>query len=424
MQKKLHTGVGGIPVSELLFMLAWGIYISFYFLWTTYFTLQLDWYGTVIKLVKAGVCVVLLLKLYYDLFVTKAVYRPHNVFAIIAYCLLAAAVLLFGYLKSVFVVFLFIFSAANVSLRRLVRFTMILESALLAVTVSAALIGLITNQVERGDRVRYFLGFDWMTTPVNYFYHIVLMWLALKRGKVRAYEIVIIMVLNVFFFKMTDTRAGFLLITMLLAASVFMNLWKKPLFNTFIMKYGFIISFPLLAVLCILVSAKFDASVGWMNSLNIALSSRLDLGLTGIEKYGFPLFGAQLKYVSYGDIQLGLYDLSEYFFIDCSYLSIMLGYGVIMLALICIGFSAIQYRSVKSNNKYLCLALLFLAIHSMTDPQLFDIVYDPFLLMLATYVNPWSLNKCSDLIGETEQNVKMRSFRIKMKSVTKTTKQN
>ena len=75
--------------------------------------------------------------------------------------------------------------------------------------------------------------------------------------------------------------------------------------------------------------------------------------------------------------------IDTYNYVDCAYLNILINYGVIVLLILCIGFMFIG-KGVKEKNT--CIVIIFLAIHSITDPQLIELMYNPFLLLLGEFL--------------------------------------
>ena len=45
-----------------------------------------------------------------------------------------------------------------------------------------------------------------------------------------------------------------------------------------------------------------------------------------------------------------------------------------------------QKKALEEQKYILCIVLIMLAVHSFSDPQLFDLKYDPFLILIGTAI--------------------------------------
>lgn len=73
-------------------------------------------------------------------------------------------------------------------------------------------------------------------------------------------------------------------------------------------------------------------------------------------------------------------DSKDYFFIDSSYMNIILVYGVISLICVCLIFTYITKISIKKCDYLLPFVIFMIAVNSFVGQQLLDIAYDVFLL--------------------------------------------
>ena len=75
-------------------------------------------------------------------------------------------------------------------------------------------------------------------------------------------------------------------------------------------------------------------------------------------------------------------DTIEYFFLDSSYISILLQYGLIMFVMILILWGIIGLRARKEKDWVLLWILAIIAFQSIMEQHLLDISYNPFLWIL------------------------------------------
>ena len=230
------------------------------------------------------------------------------------------------------------------------------------------------ESIDEG-RHRLFMGFTYITRLPNYFFHILLAWLALRKKKITVVSTIVILLMNYWIDLKTDTRAVYYVVYLLMAVIWLERVWPG-LFRGLVFKYGAIWIMPILAIVAIGITMNYSPSKGWMANLDGILSGRLRLGYRAIQVYGIPIFGRETEWAS------GANQGGNYFYVDSSYVNIMLTFGVAVLVLLIIGFMNLMRNSYEQGEMGMCIAIVFLAIHSATDPQLFDLRHDPFLLLL------------------------------------------
>ena len=233
------------------------------------------------------------------------------------------------------------------------------------------------------DVIREYLGFTYTTYAANYFYHIVIAYFFVKKKPVNLVETIIIIALNTVLFQLTDTQAVFYELFAFLAVLWIIRIFPK-LFKYRIFKVITVWTMPVLAIVIYLMSRLYSPQSSVLSSINQALSGRLSLANEAMQRYGIHPFGHVTEW-STGILGEDRFD--DYFYVDSSYLNIALTFGIVILVLIIIGFMLIG-RQMHDEKKYIaCVALLFLAIHAFTDPQLFEPRYNPIILYLgAAYI--------------------------------------
>ena len=113
--------------------------------------------------------------------------------------------------------------------------------------------------------------------------------------------------------------------------------------------------------------------------LDSILSQRLSFSQKGMEVYGFSIFGQYIPMQGNGgSTETPL----NYFFLDSSYISILLQYGLIMFVMILILWGIIGLRARKEKDWVLLWILAIIAFQSIMEQHLLDISYNPFLWIL------------------------------------------
>jgi len=343
---------------------------------------------------------------YFTLFNTDVLLKYFNSFIIVfllAYFILSykvnknifldgllAVVFIIGYTyfqKSV-LVFIFIIMCRDVP------FSLIVKSFLLAsllgmlfilCTYALSLYPKSSLDLFREDGYyRYLLGYRFPTFLPNYYFHMVLGWVFLRKERIKLIEIISILVINVPIYQLTDTRAVFFLVILTCAAVMALK-YGRVCYSTFILgrTFSFLTkySFVIFAFIAIYFQYTYDSSIYWMASLNSAFSGRLFLGHMGFELYNITPFGNLVEFVT----MLEVTGKNKFFYIDSAYVQLLLVYGVIIFSLILIAYTRIGYEIIKRNDKYFGLVLILLFAHSLTDPQLMSPEFNPFMMCLGYY---------------------------------------
>lgn len=368
-----------ITKSTLLFYISYIIWISMYILKATYFN-ENEILQVVFRLAGIPMYSLLIFKLILD--------NKYSLKTIIASVIFFILLIVSrnSHSRVLLETMLFIYSARNIDFKDIIKVTLFVQVTLMTITVISSLTGIIKNEVwYREDGTgRYALGYTYCTHIANFFYHIVLIYVYLKdKKKFSIFSVLTILVLNKLIYNITDTKAVYYLIIILIIISYLSNYCKinikDNIFNKIVFKYCFALS----AIISIVLSINYNPSNQLYNFLNTSLSGRLRLGNIGYQEYGISLLGQSITWVTGRQGIERAYD-SVYNFVDSSYMNIAINYGIVVLILVCIGYVIIIKKLLEEKNIRGCIALLFLALHSITDPQLLLLQYNPFLLLFGS----------------------------------------
>ncbi len=133
-----------------------------------------------------------------------------------------------------------------------------------------------------------------------------------------------------------------------------------------------LISMPALTMLMYYWSASYKIGNEFLEMIDETITGRLGLGNIGIKEYGITLFGQDIPMVGMG----GSTEVQEdYFFIDSSYLFILLRYGIIFLFIVFIVYGCICYK--HRNDTVLMICITLLAISCFIDHHMMEEAYNP-----------------------------------------------
>lgn len=240
------------------------------------------------------------------------------------------------------------------------------------------------NLFRADGTYRYLLGYRFPTFMPNYFFHLILCWIIIRKSRITFLELCLITFINFILYKYTDTRAVYYLVNLLCLGIILLKYFNLS-YSTFFLGRVFAFltqySFILFSILAIYLHYTYDPNLDWMAHLNTALSGRLELGKRGFDLYGIQLFGSQVEFVT----MLNAENAADFFYIDSAYVQLLLVFGIVIFSLIAIAYTDIGKKIVNRNDKYFALALIFLFLHSITDPQLMSPEFNPLLLCLGYY---------------------------------------
>lgn len=265
--------------------------------------------------------------------------------------------------------------------------------------IAAWFIGIIPSEVRGG---RAYLGFYFATFGPNLFLHMVLAYIASRKKSIKLSIWILIEIVNVWFYKMTDTLAVFIIINIGIILYYVFNSEKvkQVLFEGKVFKRIFEI-FPF-ASAAITILAQYLYIEHYNEPMyvaaNVALSNRPYFGKIAIETYGISLFGQPITWLTGtdGTKVSGM----DYFYVDSSYLQVLVRYGIIMLIVLCVAMMVVQCYGILTRNIYMCLGCLLFLIHCITDPQLLSFRYNPFIIVSIACVGMINSQKKIEKQGE------------------------
>lgn len=275
-----------------------------------------------------------------------------------------------GYL----VYYIYIIVGRDVDYQKIIKAAFVSFSICTFLIVVLSKIGLIEDHVFfEGGRNRHGLGFTWTTYFPNLFMFIVLYYAFLRRESVRLVEILVIFLINIYGFIMTDTKSAFAMVNITIFTLLALKYIKPLRKYRKIYEVILILTPVVLAVFIILFSYYYDSNVVWMERFNRLLSGRLRLGKNGIETFGVSILAKHVV-LEGGD---------NYNYIDSSFVRYIINFGIIFTTLI-IGY--LTYFAKLINEKkdiYMFLIFEVLLIHSTFDPELLSMSFDYFLFVLS-----------------------------------------
>lgn len=393
LTEKYKRWVGNPCNGEMLFFAGFILYIFWKMVRTTMFPYN----ETVFQICLVLSVVILAGKIFlFDIYTVKMLAAAAAM--LLCGLLIAAAS---GYLWP-FIWVLTVVAAKDVPYRKILRVHLLIGIVVVGLAFCASLLGVIENlaypTVDRG--VRYSFGclyttdfaahIFFMLLTVYYLYHKSLRWYhyigtCLAAGLVYWYcnaklDTICILLLAAVFgayhimrwqrgreqIQRLDGEAGDIQPILFKRTRACMRL--KKLFG----KLAFI-SLPAAGFAMYLLTSAYREENEFLEAVNLAITGRLMMGKRGLEQFGLSFFGKNVPMEGMGG---SLKHTKPYFFIDCSYLFILLRYGILFLGIVFVVYGTICYK--RREDTALMLAILLLAVSSAIDQHLLEEAYNPF----------------------------------------------
>lgn len=287
---------------------------------------------------------------------------------------------------------LVLISAVDINSRYFIRYTLLLQSLYLFFVVCFSQIGLLNDYLfgVGSERIRHGLGFSWTTTGPILFFYIILDYIYIRKEKFNLIEVVILQLINVWFYFMTDSRLAFLLSTMALFFFGYQGINKKRWRWLCKFKSLYLLAPFVMLIISIFVFTKYDGGNRVWNLLNSLLSNRLELGKNAIDIYGYSFFGKNIEWIGFSVERPTLNQAIGYNYVDSSYLQLALNYGWIFVLTVLGIYSFAIDKAEIIKDYYLVMIYMFILVFSLTEPRLMNFAFNPFpILAFCKISNPY-----------------------------------
>lgn len=274
---------------------------------------------------------------------------------------------------------------------RNIAWTYVITAATLMVSITIlSVIGIIPDEVVNlaWRSNRHALG---MSYAINYSGHwipIMLVYCYLKNGFMKIWDYIagiVVLCISLFLCKaMTDSAVMILLLTGTLYRQICYSRGRRRLFadkkKNLVLIRGMEWSFVILAAFMIIGALLYVPPISTFvqNSVLFTIGDRFKYGRIGLLNFFPSLLG----------IDYPTSDGPDYFWIDCSYIRILLKCGVIIFVIVLVTLYAINRKAVKSQQIYALCLMTLIAIVSAMEHHLPELYFDPFLLMLFAVISP------------------------------------
>ncbi|PTM21425.1 hypothetical protein DA798_10235 [Lactobacillus sp. PFC-70] len=298
--------------------------------------------------------------------------------------------------QSLFANMLLILGCLDIPFKKIIRNYVYLTAVILIIAYLTTIIGLTKNyEIASADGIKYAMGGNYPTDFAAHIFYLLCAYVYMRATKLRLLDVgpLIIGLLLVGFF--TKTQADTIAIFLLLIFVVIYTLRKWLMKNRYVKQIcmtavGWSFTLPgVFAVIIYWLTATFnygDKTFIWLNQL---LTNRLNFGSQAFDVYGVKLFGQPVLQNGWGGARTGLINSGlgnlTYFYIDSSYISMLIIYGFFFTALVLCGLMIHLYVRLKDSDILYALIWIPILLVSVVDQHLLEVQYNIFLLGIFAY---------------------------------------
>lgn len=276
---------------------------------------------------------------------------------------------------------LLIYSAHTIQQEKLFRFIFIATSIFIFIIICSFLVHILPNIFHmRNQYTRYNLGFIYPTYLSKYLFFLTLLLINIK-SLFRYRNLIILFIINVIVYFLTNTRITFVLTTVLIGISALYKYFgMKTTTLKKISKISQILFLILYIGLIVLMIVYNEHS--FLKFFDKLLSGRLGLAHEAFKLYDITLFGQRIPWNSY--LINGKHP-SDYLFIDSVYLKYFFNYGIIgCLFSWYLMRKLFEYAAIKKQFTLL-LATIAICVFGLIDLESLVLSFNGFLIVLSYY---------------------------------------
>lgn len=328
-----------------------------------------------LNIIRLIAVIIVLLKVLIDNYSKK--------FLLIYFLMFFLSIIVWIYSKSFNVVDLIIFGIGSHKIKfiNIIKCFLIVSIPTLIIITLFSQIGIIDNYTfYRENTIRQALGFYYPTDYVAMVFYILtcLLYVLIIINKLKYIKYLLFIVLSLVTFTLCNSRLGSISIFLLIPLGIYIekrSINKLSKIEKFVLSYSMPLFFILIFFLIFVsILLPYNPILQYLDKI---LSYRIFYSKLGVLNYGFSLFG---QYI-YMQVSTLPGEVSNYFFLDSSYVNITLRYGLIVIFYILFVFTIENKKELNQNRILVPCIILIIGLNSLVGQQMLDLVYNPFLLL-------------------------------------------
>lgn len=373
-------------ILEYIYLILFSVLIAYHFFLTT--TFQIEWPSIIKFYLNAMIVLILVLKTGAD--------EKYNLYELLVIGILGIAFLVswrHNENEEILLCMLVIWGARKIRFDKILKIYFAVIGTLLIFTMVCALTGQIDNLIfnQAGRRLRIAFGICYPTDFSAYVFYLSVAYCYLRRETLKYIETVAVAVLGIFVYYFCDARLN--TICLLLTSGAFTYLiyrrrhTKKQYEMSRVLSGLLAVSPTICAFVMITFSMLYSRQNPLMVKLNSILNNRLYYGKKAMDVYGIPIWGQNIPMRGNGG---SVEKVNNYFFLDSSYLYVLLQFGLLTLGILLICWCLITFKAMKKKNWAMLAAVAVISVQCMVEHHIMAIVYNPFFMALLA---DWDINK-------------------------------
>lgn len=288
-----------------------------------------------------------------------------------------------GYTELLDIVFLII-GAKNFNYIHILKLYLLLKVPLIIATMLGSQLGIIENLVyNQNGRIRVSYGFIYPTDFAAQVFFVIIVWILVRQIQISFVELVVILIISGFLLVNCDARCSVISIILSVAGVLVLKIVKRIkiaedisiFFQKSICTLTVIMPY-ICSVFMILMCRFYNPQNTFMAIFNEVTSQRLKLGKKTFDNFDVKIFGQYIEMVGNGGTTQKPID---YTFIDCSYINILMRFGLVtfIAVIFLLNYIAIKYW----KNAFILYILMLVCIHSIMEQHLLDMQYNILVLL-------------------------------------------
>jgi len=281
-----------------------------------------------------------------------------------------------------------------------VSFTMSILAVLIIFIQSQK--GVIEDRLNYGTRgISHSYGFSYYSGMAYILFYCIIMYLYMRKEKIKWLEMVIIAVLNYILYENFRVRLTCYLIWIILIMEICIIKFNIFNINGKWIRRIFRIAFIAGEGISILVMILYDNSNRIWLMLDHLFSGRLSLNQMALKLYQIRWFGnfiiTQTGTVDDNKLKIG------YFYIDSGFIYSLFGYGILFTLVVILMYSFLYDYACDSNNRVLFIWLTSVFIFTMVNNTWITLTYNPVLLYVPIIIKEKRIKKENVFQGASDQ---------------------
>lgn len=380
---------------DVLYYIIFTVYFTFCFSQTTLLYsefLQKDYEQTIITIIGYLVNVMFFYSVYTIIFVCDGIKDRILCLGMVIFAsLFLRNRELNSNFKTICLTVLFVLNSRNKNPKVLLWITYIVGWFEILLSFILSRLEIIPAYVYSGTRHGF--GSVYPTDLACHFLVLVITICILKKGKLNIFDYGWYLLISAVNYVYMQAKTGVLLVLLVLVGNAIYQYiipyMKIPEKLIKVYKVFMVIIYPFFAAVTIIWTKLFvDTPDSFLNKFN-SIRLRFVYGNDAMNTYGFSWWGVYFKEVGNGGVPGKRVD---YYFVDISYVRILLQQGIIFFALVLFIYTLTQFKFIKNGMLYFAYLFAVFALDCAIEHHIAHITYG-MILMLIVFSDYMVLNK-------------------------------